>query len=82
MNNLPQGISVIHCLAHPKGSVVPVIMINQNKHNIWIWQPLLVAEMFWMEHLPWNYGVEFHQEGDKIEVVSQQLPMFDIMASV
>ena len=46
VNNLPQGISVNCCLAHPKGNVVPVVMINQNSHNIWIWQPLLAAEVF------------------------------------
>ena len=30
----------------------------------------------------WDYGVEFHREGNKIEVVFQPLPMADIMASV
>ena len=35
-----------------------------------------------MKHLPWDYGVKFHEEGDKIEVAFQPLPMADIMASV
>ena len=35
-----------------------------------------------MEHLPWDYGVEFHQEGQKKEVAFQPLPMADIMDSV
>ena len=48
VNNLLQRISVNHCLAHPKGNVVPVIMINQNKHNVWIWQPLLATKIFWV----------------------------------
>ena len=74
VNNLPQGISVNHCLTHPKGNVVPVIVINQNTNNIWIWQPLWVAEFFWVQHLPCNYGVGFHQEGNKIEVAFQPLP--------
>ena len=52
VNNLSQGVSVNHCLAHPKGNVVLVIMINQINHNIWIQQPLLAAEIFWVEHLP------------------------------
>ena len=30
VNNLPQGISMNCCLAHLKGNVVPVIVINQN----------------------------------------------------
>ena len=82
VNNLPQGISVNHCLIHPKGSAVLVIVTNQNNHNISIWQPLLAAEIFWVEHLPRDYGVELHQEGDNIEVAFQPLPLADIMASV
>ena len=82
MNNLSQGLSVNHCLAHPKGNVVPVIMNNQNNHSIWIWQPLLAAEIFWVEHMPWDYGVELNQEGNKIEVAFQPLPLADIMASM
>ena len=34
-----------------------------------------------MEHLPWDYGIEFHQEGNKIDVAFQPSPMADIMAS-
>ena len=52
VNNLPQVISVNHCLAHPKGNVVPVIIINQNNHNVWIQQQLLVAEIFLAQHIP------------------------------
>ena len=82
VNNLPQGISVNHCLAYLKGSVVPVIMINQNNHNLLIWQPLLAAEFFGVQHIPWGYWVELHQEGGKIEVAFQPLLLADIMASV
>ena len=82
INNLPQGISVNHCLVHPKGSAVPVIVMNQNNYNVWIEQPLLAAEMYWVEHLPWDYGVELHQEGENIEVAFQPLPLTDIMATV
>ena len=70
------------CLVHPKGNVVPVIVMKQNNHNVWIQQPLLAAEGFLVEHLPWDYGEEFHQEGNKIEVALQPLSMAAIMASV
>ena len=63
VNKLLQGISVNHCLVHPKGRTVPDILMNQNNHNIWIQQPLLAAEIYWVEHLPWDYGVEFQQQG-------------------
>ena len=42
----------------------------------------MAVEILWVEHLPLDYGVEFHQEGNKIEVAFQPLPMADIMASV
>ena len=61
VNNLPQGISVNCCLVHSKGSAVLVILMNQNNYNAWILQPLLAAEIYWVEHLPWDYGVELHQ---------------------
>ena len=70
------------CLAYSKGNVVPVIVINQNNYNVWIWQPLLAAEIYWAEHLPWDYGVELYQEGENIEVAFQPLPPADIMATV
>ena len=36
VSNLPQGISVNCCLVHHRGKTVPVILMNQNNHNIWI----------------------------------------------
>ena len=82
VNNLPKGISVNYCLTHSKSNVVPVIVIIQNNHNTWIQQTLLAAEIFWVEHLPWDYGVELHQEGDNTEVVFQPSLLADIMSSV
>ena len=67
---------------HPKGSGVPVILMNQNNYNVWIQQPLLAAEIYWVEHLPWDYGVEFQQQGNNIEVVVQPLPPADLLATV
>ena len=82
VNNLLQGISLNHYLAHPKGNVVLVIMINQNKCNVWIWQPLLGAEIFGVQHITWDYGIELHQDGNKIEVAFQPLPTVENMALV
>ena len=82
VSNLPQGISVNYCLVQPRGMMVPVILMNQNNHNIWIWQSLLAAEIHEVEHLPWDYGVDFQYQGDKIEVAFQPIPPADIMANV
>ena len=35
-----------------------------------------------VEHLPWDYGVDFQHQGNKIEVAFQPLPPADIMATV
>ena len=61
---------------------MPVILMNQNNHNIWIWQPLLAAEIYAVEHLPWDFGVEFQHHGDSVEVAFQPIPQADIMATV
>ena len=82
VSNLLQGISVNHCLVQPRGMMVLVILMNQNNHNIWIWQPLLAAEIHEVDHLPWDYGVDFQPQGDKIEVAFQLIPLADIMANV
>ena len=82
VSNLLQEISVNHCLVQPRGKMVLVILMNQNKYNIWIWQPTLAAETHQEEHLPWDYGVDFQHQGDKIEVAFQPIPLADIMANV
>ena len=56
--------------------------MNQNNYNVWILQPLLAADIYWVEHLPWDYGVEFHQQGKNIEVAFQPLSPADIVATV
>ena len=43
VSNLLQGITLNCCLVHPRGKMVQIILMNQNNHNIWIWQPLLAA---------------------------------------
>ena len=82
VSNLPQGISVNCCLVQLRGKTVPVILMNQNNYNIWIWQPTLAAEIHEVEHIPWDYGVDFQHQGDKIEVAFQPIPVADIVANV
>ena len=42
----------------------------------------MAAEIYWVEHLPWDYGVEFQHQGKNIEVAFQPIPPADIMATV
>ena len=62
--------------------MVTLILMNQNNYNVWIWQPLLAADIYWVEHLLWDYRVEFQQQGKNIEVAFQPLPLADILATV
>ena len=59
-----------------------VILMNQNSYNVWIQELLLAAEVYWVEHLPWDYGVELYQQGKNIKVAFQPLPLAEIMATV
>ena len=81
VNNL-WGISANCCLVHPRGGVVLVTVMNQNNYNVWIQQPLLAAEIYWVEHLSWDYGFELHHEGENIEVAFKPLPLADIITTV
>ena len=81
VNNLPQEIFVNCCLVHPKGRTLPVILMNQNNHNICIQLPILVVEIYWVEHLPWDYGVEFQQQWKKYRGCISANTTADIMAT-
>ena len=45
-HNLPPGIVINRCVTTTKARSVPVILVNTNRQNVWIWQPLLAAELF------------------------------------
>ena len=45
-HNLLLGIVINWCVAIPKARTIPVIIINNNRYNVWIRQPLLAAELF------------------------------------
>ena len=48
-HNLLPGIVINWCVAIPKARTIPVIIINTNKYNVWVRQPLLAAELFDVE---------------------------------
>ena len=51
-HNLPQGVVVNRCKATVKSRSIPVILINTTKQNVWLWQPLLAAELYTAEYNP------------------------------
>ena len=47
---------------------MPVILINTNKQNVWLWQPLLAAELYTAEYHPIEHRVDIEVEGDVANV--------------
>ena len=65
-NNLPMGIMVNRAMITPKKSKkVPVILANTNSYNIWIWQPLLAANVVEVESCPWDYQTVLSLDASK-----------------
>ena len=51
-----------------KSKKVPVILANTNSYNIWIRQPLLVANIVEVESCPWDYQTNLSHDGRNIKV--------------
>ena len=67
-HNLPQGIVVNRCVATVKSRSMPVILINTTKQNVWLWQPLLAAELYTAEYHPVEHWADIEVEGDVANV--------------
>ena len=67
-HNLPQGIVVNRCVATVKLRSVPVILINTNKQNVWLRQPLLAAELYIAEYHPVEHQADIEVQGDVANV--------------
>ena len=67
-HNLPQGIVVNRCVATVKSRSMPVILVNTTKQNVWLWQPLLAAELYTAEYHPIEHRVDIEIEGDVVNV--------------
>ena len=58
----------------PKARTIPVIIINTNRYNVWIRQPLLAATLFDAECDEIENRVNMNQEGNNISVGFQPVP--------
>ena len=67
-HNLPLGMVINWCMAIPKARSIPVILINTNRYNVWIRQPLLAAKLFNAECNEMEYRANMNQDGDNILV--------------
>ena len=73
-HNLLLGIVINWCMAMPKARTIPVIIINTNRYNVWIRQPLLADELFDMECDEIEYRANMNWEGNNISVGFQPVP--------
>ena len=60
-------------MAMPKARTIPVIIINTNRYNVWIRQPLLAAKLFDAECDEIEYRANMNQEGSNISVGFQPI---------
>ena len=68
-HNLPPGIVINRCVATTKARSVPVILVNTNRQNVWIWQPLLAAELFGTNQVKEiEHRANMEREGDNIRI--------------
>ena len=51
-----------------------MIIINTNRYNVWVRQPLLAAELFDVECSEIEYRATMDQEGDNISIGFQPVP--------
>ena len=68
-HNLPLGIVIKRCMATTKAMSVPVILVNTTKQNVWIWQTLLVAELFNADQIDEiEHTASMERQGDNINI--------------
>ena len=74
-HNLPFGIVIKWCMATQKARTIPMIIINTNRYNVWVRQPLLAAKLFDVEYNEIEYRVTMDWEADTISVGFQPVPL-------
>ena len=47
---------------------MPVILINTTKQNVWLWQPLLAAELYTAEYHPVEHQADIEVEREVAKV--------------
>ena len=73
-HNLPLDIVVNWCVAIPKARAILIIIINTNKFNVWVRQPLLAAKLYDAEYVQIEYRATMDWEGEDIKIRFQPVP--------
>ena len=68
-HNLPPGIVINRYVATTKARSVPVNLVNTNRQNVWIQQPLLAAELFGTDQVKEiEHRADMERQGDNIQI--------------
>ena len=82
-NNLPMGILVNSTIITPKKSkCVPIVLMNTNSYNVWIRQPLLVADLVEIDHCPWDYQSSMSCDGDEVTMSFHPVPSPEVQGEI
>ena len=82
-HNLPRGIVVNRTMVTPyKNKQVPIALMNTNTYNVWIHQPLLVANIVEAEDCPWDYQSSMSRDGNKINITFCPVPSTEVQAEI
>ena len=68
-HNLPPGIVINRHVATTKARSMSVILVNTNRQNVWIQQPLLAAELFSSDQVEGiEHRADMERQGDNIQI--------------
>ena len=68
-HNLPPGRVINRCVATTKARSVPVILVNTNRQNVWIQQPLVAAEIFSADEVEKiGHSANMERQRDNIQI--------------
>ena len=61
---------------------MPVVLMNTNTYNVWIRQPLLVADLVEVEHYLWDYQPSMSRVGDEVTVSFHPVPSPEVWEDI
>ena len=73
-HNLLLGIVINRCMAKPKARSILVVLINTNRYNVWIRQPLLAAKLVDVECNEIEYKANLSWDDNNFSVGFQPVP--------
>ena len=65
-----------------KNKQVPIALMNTNSYNVWIHQPLLVADIVEAEDCPWDYQSSMSHDGNNIKISFCPVPSTEVQAEI